>query len=80
MSANGTKRTSQDVGPFVRFRATADRHARVASTASVVNDPQLTWAGSKSRSAARPGVILSPPSHDPRGRVAWQSISIGENS
>ena len=41
-STHGTKRTSQDVGPFVRFRATADRHARVASTASVVNDPELT--------------------------------------
>ena len=39
MSAYGTKRTSQDVGPFVRFRAKADIHARVASTASVVNDP-----------------------------------------
>jgi hypothetical protein len=25
--------------PFVRFRGEADRHARVASTASVVNDP-----------------------------------------
>src|SRR5215467_6246632 len=38
----GTKRTWPDVGPFVRFRATADKHARVASTASVVNDPQET--------------------------------------
>jgi MFS family permease len=42
MSAFGTKRTWPDVGPFVRFRATADRHARVASTASVVNDPKRT--------------------------------------
>jgi hypothetical protein len=40
--ANGTKRMSQDVGPFVRFRAKADRHARVASPASVVKDPELT--------------------------------------
>jgi hypothetical protein len=33
------------------FRATADIHARVASTASVVNDPNRTLAGSKSRTA-----------------------------
>ena len=52
----GTKRTFQDVGPFVRFRATADIHARVASTASVVNDPKRTSAGSKSCSAACPVV------------------------
>jgi hypothetical protein len=43
MSAPGTKRTSQDVGPFVRFRG-KDIHARVASTASVVNDPHV-WSG-----------------------------------
>jgi hypothetical protein len=35
-----------------RFRAEADIHARVASTASVVNDPKRSWAGLKSRSAA----------------------------
>jgi hypothetical protein len=40
MSVNGTKRTYQDDLLLVRFRATADIHARVASTASVVNDPQ----------------------------------------
>ena len=34
----------------------------------------------KSRSAARPGVISSPPLHDPHGRVTWQSISDGGNS
>jgi hypothetical protein len=37
--ANGTKRTYRDDLLLVRFRATADIHARVASTASVVNDP-----------------------------------------
>jgi hypothetical protein len=41
-SANGTKRTYRDDLLFVRFRATADRHARVAWTASVVNDPERT--------------------------------------
>ena len=35
----GTKRTYRDDLLVVRFRATAVRHARVASTASVVNDP-----------------------------------------
>src|SRR5438874_3700197 len=33
----GTKRTSQNVGAFVRFRGAADKHARVASTALDVN-------------------------------------------
>src|SRR6266852_3567531 len=42
MSANGTKRTSQDVDPFVRFRAKADIHDGVASTASVADDPEQT--------------------------------------
>jgi|GraSoiStandDraft_40_1057318.scaffolds.fasta_scaffold471838_2 hypothetical protein len=37
----GTKRTSQDVGAFVRFRGAADKHARVASTALDVNDPHV---------------------------------------
>src|SRR6476661_4440007 len=41
-SANGTKRTYRDDLLLVRFRATADIHARVASTASVVNDPKRT--------------------------------------
>src|SRR2546430_10134075 len=39
-STHGTKRTYRDDLLLVRFRATADIHARVASTASVVNDPQ----------------------------------------
>jgi hypothetical protein len=34
-----TDDTAYIVGPFVRFWGAADRHARVASTASVVNDP-----------------------------------------
>jgi hypothetical protein len=38
-AVSGTNRTSQGVSSFVRFRAKADRHARVASAASVVNDP-----------------------------------------
>jgi hypothetical protein len=40
--AIGTKRTYRDDLLLVRFRATADIHARVASTASVVNDPNRT--------------------------------------
>jgi hypothetical protein len=35
---------------------------------------------SSSSQAARPGVISSPPLHDPHGRVTWQSISDGGNS
>jgi hypothetical protein len=59
MSASGTKRTSQDAGPFVRFRGAADMRARVGSTASVANDPQQTWAKLKSRSAAVACAMLS---------------------
>jgi hypothetical protein len=36
------KRTSQDVGPFVRFRGEADMHGHVVLPASVVNDPKQT--------------------------------------
>jgi hypothetical protein len=36
------ERTYRDDLLLVRFRATADIHARVASTASVVNDPEPT--------------------------------------
>jgi len=38
-AAHGTKRTYRDGLLLVRFRTTADKHARVASAASVVNDP-----------------------------------------
>jgi hypothetical protein len=41
----GTKRTCRNDLLLVRFRATADMHARMASTASVVNDPQRHAAG-----------------------------------
>jgi hypothetical protein len=41
ISGFGTKRTSQDVGPFVRFRGEADEHGHVASPASVTNDPKM---------------------------------------
>jgi len=41
-SVIGTKRTSQDVGPFVRFRGEADLHGPLALPASVVNDPNRT--------------------------------------
>jgi hypothetical protein len=68
------------VSAYFRFRREADMDRRLDLIVFAASDPQLTWAGSKSRSVARRGVILSPPSHDPRGRVAWQSISIGENS
>jgi hypothetical protein len=44
MSGFGTKRTYRDDLLFVRFRATADKHARVTSAASVVNDPSATSA------------------------------------
>jgi hypothetical protein len=39
MSGFGTKRTYRDDLLLVCFRGKADMHARVASTASVVNDP-----------------------------------------
>jgi hypothetical protein len=55
MSAHGAKRTYRDDLLFVRFRAKADKQARVASTASVVNDPEPTQAGSKSRRALSVG-------------------------
>jgi hypothetical protein len=42
LSGFGTKRTYRDDLLLARFRATADIHARVASTASVVNDPKQT--------------------------------------
>ncbi len=38
----GTKRTYQHDLLFVRFRGEADMDDRVASTASVVNDPKRT--------------------------------------
>jgi hypothetical protein len=57
--AIGTKRTSQDVGPFVRFRGEADIQQRGTSRASVANDPQRTYAGPKSRSAAAWRVALA---------------------
>src|SRR5258708_35050186 len=47
----------------------ADNQIPLAPRAPSIHDPQLTCAGSKSRSAAGPGVMLSPPSHDPRRRV-----------
>jgi hypothetical protein len=40
------------VNPNVRFRGEADMDCGVASSASVVNDPQETLAESKSRNAA----------------------------
>jgi ABC transporter substrate binding protein len=45
---------------------------RAALTASVDDDPKRSEAGLKSRSAVRPGVILSSPLHDPlrEGRMA----------
>jgi len=43
-STHGTKRTFQDVGPFVRFRAKADIQGRAALTSSVANDPSATSA------------------------------------
>jgi hypothetical protein len=42
-SVHGTKRTYRDGLLLVRFRATAVKHARVASAASVVNDPLRTY-------------------------------------
>jgi hypothetical protein len=57
ISGFGTKRTSQDVGLFVRFRSEADEHGHVASLASVTNDPKRTLARPKSRSAAAKGVF-----------------------
>jgi hypothetical protein len=50
--ANGTKRTSSDVCPFVRFRGEADMPRPRPAYHLVAFDPQLTWAGSKSRTAA----------------------------
>src|SRR5438128_2917285 len=41
-SSKATKRTYRHDLLFVRSRATADMHARVASTASVANDPKRT--------------------------------------
>jgi hypothetical protein len=48
MTAIGTKRTYRDDLLLVRFRATADKRARVASTASVVNDPDRIVAPTSS--------------------------------
>jgi len=45
----GTKRTSEDGGSLVRFRATADRHARVASTA-VATLANVMFLGTQVRS------------------------------
>jgi hypothetical protein len=44
LPANSTKRTYRDGPLIVRFRAKADKQARVASTASVVNDPNRSCA------------------------------------
>jgi hypothetical protein len=44
-TAYGTKRTYRDDLLLVRFRATADLHARVASTVSVAIDPKRTLRG-----------------------------------
>src|SRR5207244_12517965 len=75
-AASGTKRTSRNVGPFVRFRATADKHARVASAASVVNDPhvEILCAASTRVNVRIFYQPLTPPTSvgllaSPRGRV-----------
>jgi len=48
--------------------------------ASITAQPRKGETLQASRSAARPGVILSPPLHDLHRRVAWQSTSDGESS
>jgi hypothetical protein len=56
--AIGTKQTSQDVGPFVRFRGEADIPRCILTIMSDANDPSRSLAGSKSRSAA--GLLRHP--------------------
>src|SRR4029077_6815498 len=51
-SAFGTKRTYRDGCVFVCFRGEADERRCATSPASAADDPQRTWALSKSRSAA----------------------------
>ena len=43
---------ANQAGPFVRFWGKADMGCRMVPIISAASDPEPTWAGSKSRSAA----------------------------